>query len=106
MKIEESVGENISEFHFSETTIENIEIEIKKLNVSKKSNFKNISPKCLLETLDVSGPILQNMWNKGIFKDCEYPDKLKFADLSPVYKKANPFFMVQTSLESLENLEI
>ena len=83
-----------------------LEIEIKKQNVSKKGNFKNISPKCLLETLDVSGPILLNMWNQGIFKGCEYPDKLKFADLSPVYKKANLLFMIQTSLESLENLEI
>ena len=36
LKIEEFIGENVSDFHFSETTIENIENEIKKLNVSKK----------------------------------------------------------------------
>ena len=39
LKIKESVDENISEFHFSETTIKNIEIEIKELNVSKKDTF-------------------------------------------------------------------
>ena len=71
LKIKESIGENISEFQFSETTIENIEHEIKKLNVSKKGTFKNISPKCLLETLDVSGPILLNIWNVGTLKDCK-----------------------------------
>ena len=55
------MGENKSEFHFSKTTIENIENEIKKLNVSKKGTFENISPKCLLETLDVSLPKLLNI---------------------------------------------
>ena len=30
LKIKEFIGENLSEFHFSETTIENIENEIKK----------------------------------------------------------------------------
>ena len=63
MKIKEFVGENISEFHLSETTI---------------------------KTLDVSGPILLNIWNKAILKDCAYPDKLKLADVFPVYKKENP----------------
>ena len=90
VKIKEFVGENISKFHFSETTIKNIENEIKKLNVSKKGTFKNISPKCLLDTLDVSGPILLNIWNEDILKDCAYPDKLKLADVSPEYKKENP----------------
>ena len=90
LKIKEFIGENESDFHFPETTIKNIEDEIKKLNVFKKSTFKNISPKCLLETLDVSGPILLNVWNEGISKDCTYPDKLKLADVSPVCKKENP----------------
>ena len=59
----------------------------KKLNVSRKGTFKNISPKCLLEILDVFGPILQNKWNEGILKDCPYSDKIKLAVFSPVHKK-------------------
>jgi len=51
LKIKELVGDNISEFNFSEITLESIEKEIKKLNVSKKGTFKNISPKLLLDTL-------------------------------------------------------
>ena len=90
LKIKEFVGENASEFHFSETTIKNIEKEIKKLTISETETFKKISPKCLLETLDVSGPILLNIWNGNILKDCAYREKLKLADVSPVYKKANP----------------
>ena len=91
LKIKEFVGENISEFHFFKTTIKNIENEIRKLNFSKKGIFKNISPKYMLETLDVSGPTLLNIWTEGILKDCAYPDKSKLADVSLVYKKENPF---------------
>ena len=36
LKFKEFIGENISEFHFSETAIENVENEIEKLNVSLK----------------------------------------------------------------------
>ena len=93
LKIKESVGGNISEFHLSEATIKNIENEIEKLNVSKKGTFKNVSPKCLLETLDVSGPILLNIWNEGILKDCANPGKIKLADVSPVCKKENPLLV-------------
>ena len=90
-KIKEFVGENISEFHFSETTITNVENKIKKLYVSKKGTFKNISPKCLLETLDVSGSVLLNIWNEGILKDCAYPAKLKLADVSQYIRRKIPY---------------
>ena len=90
LKIKEFVGDNTPKFQFSEINLENIVKEIRKLNISKKGTFKNISPKSLLETLDVSGPILLNIWNEGILKDCIYPNKLKLADVSPVFKKENP----------------
>ena len=53
LKIKELVGDNISEFNFSEITLESIEKEIKKLNFSKKKVplIKNISPKLLLDTV-------------------------------------------------------
>ena len=82
---------NKSIIHFSEATTEYIKNEIKKLNkklnASKKDTFKNILPKCMLETLVAPQPILLNIWNEGIFKDCAYPDKLKLPDISPEYKK-------------------
>ena len=90
LKIKEFIGGNISESDFSETTLEDITKEIKKLNLSKKGTFKNITPKCLLETLDICGPALLNIWNKGILSDCLYPSKLKLVDVSPVFKKGNP----------------
>ena len=41
----------------------------------------------MLETLVAPQPILLNIQNEGIFKDCAYPDKLKLPDISPEYKK-------------------
>ena len=92
LKIKEFVGDNTPKFQFSEINLENIVKEIRKLNISKKGTFKNISSKSLLETLDVSGPILLNIWNEGILKDCIYPNKLKLADVSPVFKKENLYW--------------
>ena len=40
LKIKEFIGDNISEFDFSETTLEDITKEIKKLNLSKKGLLK------------------------------------------------------------------
>ena len=37
-----------------------------------------------VEILDVPGPIVLNIWNEDILKDCAYPNKLKLADLSPL----------------------
>ena len=90
LKIKEFVGDNTPKFQFSEINLENIVKEIGKLNISKIGTFKNISPKSLVETLDVSGPILLNIWNEGILKDCIYPNKLKLTDVSPLFKKENP----------------
>ena len=48
LKIKEFVGDNTPKFQFSEINLENIVKEIRKLNISKKGTFKNISPKSLL----------------------------------------------------------
>ena len=40
--------------------------------------------------MDICGPALLNIWNKGVLSDCLYPSKLKLADVSPVFKKDNP----------------
>ena len=56
LRIKEFVGENISEFYFATTTIENIENEIKKLNFSKKRNLLKY---------------FANIWNGGILKEIQ-----------------------------------
>ena len=37
-----------------------------------------------VEILDVPGPIVLNIWNVDILKDCAYPNKLRLADVSPL----------------------
>ena len=77
-------------FYFSEVELEEIEIEIKNLNCTKKGPFNNILPKVLKETSDICSPALKKIWNENIVTECVFPNKLKLADVSPVFKKENP----------------
>ena len=74
------------EFNFSEINVNEVENQIKKLNIKKGSTFKNIPPKILKEHSDVCSPILKELINYT-FKNNEFPDKLKLADVTPVFKK-------------------
>ena len=37
----------------------------------------------------ISEPTILNIWNEGILKYYEFPNKLKLANVFPVYKKNN-----------------
>ena len=57
-----------------------------KLNIKKASTFKNIPPKILKQNSDICYPILLDLINDS-FQSNEFPDKLKVADIKPVFKK-------------------
>ena len=40
-----------------------------------------------VKILDVPGPIVLNIWNEDILKDCAYPNKLKLADVSSLLER-------------------
>ena len=46
--------------------------------MSRKVTFKTILPKGLLETLDLSKPILINIWNKSILYVKIYGKKIPY----------------------------
>ena len=73
-----------------EVDILDIENEINDLDCSKKGTFKNIPPKCLKGAIDVCGPVLLKIWNEVIISQSSYPQNLKLADVTPVFKKENP----------------
>ena len=52
----------------------------------KASTFQNIPPKHLRHASDVCGPILQKLINQSI-RNNEFPDELKLAYISPIFKK-------------------
>ena len=87
-----NIKENIesSMFSFNEVDLSDIEMELKNLNSKKASTFKNITSKQLKQTADIcSCESLLNIWNDEIVKNNRFPSKLKYADITPIFKKGD-----------------
>ena len=84
-----NIKENIesSMFSFNEVDLSDIEMELKNLNSKKASTFKNITSKQLKQTADICSESLLNIWNDEIVKNNRFPSKLKYADITPIFKK-------------------
>ena len=76
-----------AKFSFSKVTISDIEIEIRHLNIKKASTFLNISAKQLKQVEEVIVEPLMQIWNKEIIENKKFPSKLKYADITPIFKK-------------------
>ena len=59
---------------------------IKVLNPNKAKKHKNISPKILRQSAEVTANILQLLFNNAI-SNCEFPENLKLTDVRLVFKK-------------------
>ena len=61
-----------------------------KIFILKKATTKNtIPPKILKVSCDTTAETLQNLFNECLITD-SIPDNLKFADITPVFKKKDP----------------
>ena len=85
LKIKETIRIDQS-FSFSKVNLDVIEDQFKKLNPKKATKFKNIPPKILKDNADICKPIFHNLVNNCIETNI-FPDGLKPADVTPVYKK-------------------
>ena len=65
---------------------EDILKNINSLDKNKPSTFKNIPAKILLETSDICVPFLKTIYNNSKYRS-NFPDSLKYAEISPIYKK-------------------
>ena len=74
-------------FEFEEVNLKDIEKEILNLNTEKAVASNSIPTKVLKETSDICSPVLQQIWNDEILKKCQFPENLKSADITPVFKK-------------------
>ena len=75
------------DFYFSNTEVRDILKETTSLSNKKNGTFGNIPTKLLKEVSDICGPALNDIWNKEIFTQQSFPNNLKLADLTPVFKK-------------------
>ena len=76
-----------STFHFSGVDKAEVETSIGNLNSSKVGTFENIPAKCLKVTSDICSSFLTAIWNHELILNEKFPQKWKFADITPVYKK-------------------
>ena len=87
------INENVSfesRFSFTAVNEDDIEREILNLNPKKPGTFGNIPTKMLKSSSEICSVALQNIWNSEILGKLYFPNKLKLADITPVYKKKDP----------------
>ena len=66
-----------------------IKNEIKGLSPNKATTHNNIPPKILRQSAEVTANTLQLLFNNTI-SNSEFPENLKLAGVTPVFKKKNP----------------
>ena len=64
--------------------------EIKGLNPNKATTHNKIYPKILRQSAEATANTLQSLFNNAI-SNSEFPENLKLADLTPVFKKRRTF---------------
>ena len=86
LSIKEKMNNNV--FSFRKVTYEEILIEINSLDTSKSPQSEDIPFKIIKDNADIFANFILQNFNKCII-DGKFPDQLKKADVSPVFKKGN-----------------
>ena len=76
-----------TKFSFSKVDISDIKAEIKNLDTNKAGTFSNIPAKQLIEVGEIIAGPLMAIWNNEVIDNMIFPSKLKYADLTPIFKK-------------------
>ena len=75
-------------FSFVEISVENMFNEIMNLDLSKASPKDSIPGKIVKDNINIFSIILKENFNE-MLKTGEFPEKLKLADISPIFKKGD-----------------
>ena len=86
LNIKEKMNNNV--FSFRNVTYEEILNEINSLDTSKSTQSEDIPFKIIKDNADIFANFILQNFNKCII-DGKFPDQLKKADVSPVFKKGN-----------------
>ena len=82
-----SLDVNNGSFSFEKVSIENIKNGISELNPAKATTFKSIPPKLLKSASEIVSEPLQIIFNNSVVEHSSFPDELKLADVSSLFKK-------------------
>ena len=111
----QAIKQNISvskDFYFSNTGVSDILKETTDLKNKKNSTFGNIPTKLLKEVSDICAPALNDICNNKIITQKSFPNNLKLADVTPVFKKEDasllknyrPVSVLRSYLKSMKEL--
>ena len=81
---------NCREFHLKEVSSEEVKKVIKSLNKKKSAISSCIPVKVLIDSVDTYVPIFTDIINSSI-RNGTFPEELKLAEVTPLFKKADPF---------------
>ena len=84
---------NQDTFSFKPTSKLDIDKKVQLINPKKPSTSDSIPSKILKISSEVSADTLHNLFN-DMLKTGNFPDNLKLADITPVFKKKNPLHKV------------
>ena len=87
--IKNKIG-NEKSFKFEAISVSDIEKEIKTID-HKKQHLPEIF---FLKYLDTTATTLQELFNESL-SNCEFPDKLKLADITSAFKKKKSLYIKQ-----------
>ena len=89
LQIKKSINRlHISNFSFKPPNLSEIETELNSLNAKKSSSYKNIPTKILKGNTGICSSTLLRIINNEI-QESHFPDELKFADVTPVFKNGD-----------------
>ena len=91
--IKNKIG-NEKSFKLEAITVSDIEKEIKPINPKKATPSGNIPPIILKLSSDIAVNTLQKLFNESL-SNCEFPDKLKLADITSAFKKKKSLYIKQ-----------
>ena len=86
LRIKDKMNNNV--FSFRKVTYEEILIEINSLDTSKSPQSEDIPFKIIKDNGDIFANFILQNFNKCLI-DGKFPDQLKKADVSPIFKKGN-----------------
>ena len=81
-----------SKFSFSKITTTDVKIELKSLGTKKASTFMGVPSKRLKQVTDVIVEPLTQIWNIEVIDHLKFPTRLKYADITPIFKKLERVF--------------
>ena len=86
--INQKIG-NQNKFSFEPVALSDVVKEINDINPNKSSSKDSIPPEILKISSEATAIILQKLLNDSL-ETGTFPDRLKLADITPVFKKINP----------------